>query len=133
MKIQATTIALNGRAFVLKGSVGVGKSALALALIERGATLVSDDITEIKNGIAYAPKQKKGWLEVRGIGLVSGFPVCEKAPIVAEIRIVEEKPERCPAPATKERPVFYLWAQDGNKADKVMLIEKVLEKKLTLE
>ena len=133
MKIQATTIALNGRAFVIKGPVGIGKSALALALIERGAVLVSDDVTEVKNGIAYAPERQRGWLEVRGIGLVSGFSVCEQAPIVAEIQLMENKPERCPEPSTEKIPVFYLWAQDANQADKVMLIDKILERELTLE
>jgi len=133
MKKQATTIALNGRAFMVTGPVGVGKSALALALIERGAVLISDDVTEVRDGIAYAPEKQKGWLEVRGIGLVSGFPVCAQAPIVAEIKITEDKPERYPEPTAGKIPVFYLWAQDTNQADKVMLIDKILEKKLTLE
>ena len=133
MKTQATTVAYNGRAFMITGDSGVGKSALALALIERGAVLIADDITEIANGIAYAPTRYKGWLEVRGIGLVSGFPVCDQAPIVAEIRITEDKPERLPQSQPTNVPVFYLWAHDKNQTDKVVLIDKLLEEKLTLE
>ena len=45
--LHATTVALGGRAVLLTGPSGAGKSDLALRLIDRGATLVSDDQTMV--------------------------------------------------------------------------------------
>ena len=118
---------------MITGPAGIGKSALALALIERGATLIADDITEVDNGTAYAPTHHQGWLEVRGIGLISGFPVCEHAPVAAEICLTEDKPDRYPQKSKTNIPVFYLWAQDTNQADKVIIIDKVIKKELIQE
>ena len=82
--IHATTVAIDGRAIVLRGPSGSGKSDLALRLIETGAELVADDRTELRevNGclIAASPKSISGLLEVRGVGLLSlphrdGVPV----------------------------------------------------------
>ena len=69
MKIQATSVELNGRAYVIIGESAAGKSTLALALINRGAKLIADDVTEIRENTAYAPQAYQGWLEVRGVGL----------------------------------------------------------------
>ena len=118
---------------MITGPSGIGKSALALALMGRGATLISDDLTDIDDGIAYAPTHHRGWLEVRNIGLISGFSVCNQAPLAAEIRLTEEKPDRHPPTPTTEIPVFHLWAHDVNLADKVILIDKILNKQLFLE
>ena len=133
MKMQATSVALNGKAYLITGESGAGKSTLALALLERGATLISDDVTEVKDGLAIAPKKYAGWLEVRGIGLISGFPVCPSAQIGAVIRLVEEKPERIPTQKQKKIPEFQIWTQDKNQADKVLLIDSVLRGHLQIE
>ena len=72
--IHATTVALDGRAVLIGGPSGSGKSDLALRMLDRGFTLVSDDRTIIrKEGsrlIASAPPTIKGKLEIRGIGIV---------------------------------------------------------------
>ena len=72
--LHATTVAKNGRAVVLAGRSGSGKSDLALRLLDRGFVLVSDDQTVLKLAegrvIAAAPPAIKGKLEVRGIGIV---------------------------------------------------------------
>ena len=69
---------------LIAGPSGSGKSDLALRLIDRGFTLVSDDRTILrKDGnklIASAPETIKGKLEIRGIGIVdmdsiNGVPV----------------------------------------------------------
>ena len=82
--IHASCIALGERAILLTGPSGSGKSDLALRLLDRGATLVSDDYTVLTaNGgrlVASAPATIAGRIEVRGVGLVeigneSGFPV----------------------------------------------------------
>ena len=72
--LHASTVAIGGRAVVISGPSGAGKSDLALRLLDRGFTLVSDDRTIVKRDgtrlIASAPENIAGKLEVRGIGIV---------------------------------------------------------------
>ena len=72
--LHASTIAKDGRAVLITGPSGSGKSDLALRLLDRGFTLVSDDQTIVrKDGdrlLASAPPTIAGKLEVRGIGIV---------------------------------------------------------------
>ena len=72
--IHASTVASNGRAVLITGRSGSGKSDLALRLIDRGFILVSDDQTIVRrdNGrlLAAAPPNIRGKLEIRGIGIV---------------------------------------------------------------
>lgn len=72
--LHASCIAIGGRAVLIEGRSGSGKSDLALRLIDRGAELVSDDYTLIRRIgtrlIASAPKQISGQIEVRGLGLI---------------------------------------------------------------
>lgn len=66
--------ALRDAGILLLGDSGVGKSDLALRLIAQGATLVSDDRTElfVARGrlCARAPRTIAGLIEVRGLGIV---------------------------------------------------------------
>ena len=133
MKIQATCIAFNGRAYLIMGESGIGKSSLALSLINSGAFLIADDLVEVTNGIAFAPKEKQGWLEVRGIGLISGIPVLSSAPVVAKIRLVKEKPERIPPHITDEIPEFRIWTEDKDKKEKFLLIDKIMTGSVKIE
>jgi len=72
--LHATTVALDGRAVLISGPSGSGKSDLALRLLDRGFVLVSDDQTIVKKDgtklVATAPPTIAGKLEVRGIGIV---------------------------------------------------------------
>ena len=72
--LHGTTVALDGRAELISGPSGSGKSDLALRLLDRGFVLVSDDRTIVRNEgsrlIASAPETIKGKLEVRGVGIV---------------------------------------------------------------
>ena len=72
--LHASTVALDRRAVLISGPSGSGKSDLALRLLDRGFTLVSDDRTILrKEGdrlVATAPETIKGKLEIRGIGIV---------------------------------------------------------------
>jgi serine kinase of HPr protein (carbohydrate metabolism regulator) len=72
--LHASTVALGGRAVLISGPSGAGKSDLALRLIDRGFTLVSDDQTIVRkdNGrlLASAPPTIHGKLEIRGVGIV---------------------------------------------------------------
>jgi serine kinase of HPr protein (carbohydrate metabolism regulator) len=73
--LHASTVAIDGRAVLITGPSGSGKSDLALRLLDRGFTLVSDDQTIVKkNGArltASAPATIRGKLEIRGIGIVT--------------------------------------------------------------
>ena len=46
--IHVSSVAIDGRAVLIGGRSGAGKSDLALRLIDRGATLVSDDYTFVR-------------------------------------------------------------------------------------
>ena len=138
MRIQATSICLNDRAYLIMGDTGIGKSELALALINQGAMLISDDLTTIENGMAIASEDKAGWLEVRGIGLISGFSVCSQAPIAAVIQLSEKRPDRTPSKKTirigdDNLPLFKLWSQDLHLSEKVFVIDGIISGQLTLE
>src|ERR1700709_1256404 len=60
---------------LLLGDSGMGKSDLALRLIEQGALLVSDDRTDlfVENGKLHArpPASLAGLIEARGLGILS--------------------------------------------------------------
>ena len=72
--IHASTVAIDGRAVLISGPSGSGKSDLALRLLDRGFTLVSDDQTLVRREhdrlIASAPQTIAGKMEIRGIGIV---------------------------------------------------------------
>lgn len=83
--IHASAIAVAGRGLLILGTSGAGKSALALALVGRGAGLVADDQVRLaRRGdalIASAPDALAGLIEARGIGIL-------RVPYVAEIPVV---------------------------------------------
>ena len=72
--VHASTVALDGRAVLISGPSGSGKSDLALRLLDRGFALVSDDQTVVKKQgdalLASAPPSIAGKMEVRGIGIL---------------------------------------------------------------
>lgn len=72
--VHASAVAVAGRAVLIGGRSGQGKSDLALRLIDRGAALVSDDYTIVRRVagrlLAAAPPTIIGKIEVRGVGLV---------------------------------------------------------------
>ena len=72
---NVTGVAIGGRALLIEGVSGSGKSSLALALIDRGATLIGDDaITVTRQGEtlhASPPPNTEGLLEVRNVGVIS--------------------------------------------------------------
>lgn len=96
--IHASCVAIGGRAVLLMGGSGCGKSDLALRLIDRGATLVSDDYTVLKslNECLFAspPATIAGRMEVRHIGIVP-MPHMHNVPVALAIRL-DDKPERMP-------------------------------------
>lgn len=102
LTLHGTCVDIKGNGVLICGKSGVGKSSLALQLIDRGATLVADDQTflnlEHETLVAHAPISLKGIMEVRGIGLCS-FPFQSKSFLRLCIEIYEnEELERLPNP-----------------------------------
>lgn len=92
---QATCVAVGGRALLIEGAPGSGKSSLALALIDRGAVLIGDDgvLLDSRGGQLFAlpHPNTRGLLEVRNVGLVPQ-PVCDEAPVALVLVLDREAP-----------------------------------------
>jgi serine kinase of HPr protein (carbohydrate metabolism regulator) len=91
--LHASTVALDGRAVLISGPSGSGKSDLALRLLDRGFTLVSDDRTIVRRDagrlIASAPPAIAGKLEIRGIGIVD-MPHVENVPVTLLVELTSD-------------------------------------------
>lgn len=64
-----------GEGVLIQGESGVGKSEVAIELLKRGHRLVADDAVEIKvtshdTLMATAPALIRGYMELRGIGVI---------------------------------------------------------------
>jgi serine kinase of HPr protein (carbohydrate metabolism regulator) len=97
-------VSSDGRAVLITGPSGSGKSDLSLRLLDRGFTLVSDDQTIVKREgerlLATAPPTIAGKLEIRGIGIVemersSDVPVALLVELTSDIqRLPDDSRER---------------------------------------
>lgn len=99
MVLHATCVAWEGRAVLIRGAAGAGKSALALELMAWGATLVADDRTELRprDGTLWArcPPSIRGLIEARGVGILRADSLPEaRLVLVADLDGAE--PERLP-------------------------------------
>lgn len=96
---QASAVAIGGRALLIEGPPGSGKSSLALALIDRGAGLIGDDAVTLAPAdgrlIAAPPPNIAGLIEVRGVGLVP-LPCASPAPAALILTLGGPPPERLP-------------------------------------
>jgi serine kinase of HPr protein (carbohydrate metabolism regulator) len=102
--VHASTVTRDGRAVLITGPSGSGKSDLALRLLDRGFTLVSDDQTVVKKDgnrlLASAPPTIAGKLEIRGMGIVEmdrvdNVPVALIAELTGDIqRLPDDSRER---------------------------------------
>lgn len=105
--VHASTVALAGRAVLISGPSGSGKSDLTLRLLDRGFGLVSDDQTIVRREderlIASAPPNIAGKLEIRGIGIVEmehvdDIPVALLVELTSDIRRLPDD--------NRERPIL---------------------------
>ncbi|MEX0322501.1 MAG: HPr(Ser) kinase/phosphatase [Puniceicoccaceae bacterium] len=73
---HGTLMDVKGIGTLIRGKSGVGKSECALALIERGHSLVADDLVYItlhseRHLIGQSSELNRGYMECRGLGIVN--------------------------------------------------------------
>ncbi len=97
--LHATTVDWGGRAVLIRGTAGAGKSALALELLAWGARLVADDRTELRaeDGRlrARCPPAIRGLIEAREVGILRADWV-EEAEVVVLADLDPKETARLP-------------------------------------
>jgi HPr kinase/phosphorylase len=73
--LHGCMVDMRGVGVLIIGKSGSGKSETAIGLLERGASLVADDMVRIKyvggDLVASSPDLSRGYMEIRGIGIVN--------------------------------------------------------------
>jgi len=95
--VNGTAVAWRGQGVLILGPTGSGKSDLTLRLIDSGATLIADDVVELKREgtellLSFPPEgpaDLKGKMEVKGLGIMS---VPAAPPDVPLSLVVQSKP-----------------------------------------
>jgi len=97
--VHATCVAIDGKAALILGNSGSGKSSLALSLMALGAVLVADDrvILGLENGmvIAACPPAIQGKIEARGVGILRA-DFLTNVPVSLVIDLSQTETERVP-------------------------------------
>ncbi len=75
MNCHGTMVDILGIGVLIEGEPGIGKSETALALIERGHSLVADDVTVLRRSssgaiMASPMKMTRYHMEIRGLGII---------------------------------------------------------------
>lgn len=92
--INGTAVAWRGEGILILGPTGSGKSDLTLRLIDSGATLIADDVVELKRegrGLLLSfppegPADLKGKMEVKGLGIMSVPMAPPEVPLALVVR-----------------------------------------------
>lgn len=126
---QAGCVVIGGRALLIEGPPGSGKSSLALALIDRGAGFIGDDgvLIEPRTGalIVRPHHNTRGLIEVRNLGLIER-PVLPETTAALVLRFDPTAPRFIDAAETVELagialPLIRLFPGGANLAIKAEL------------
>lgn len=75
ISMHGCMVDIRGIGILIRGHSGVGKSETAIGILERGGCLVADDVVQLRNIageiIASAPEISRGFIEVRGLGVIN--------------------------------------------------------------
>ncbi len=73
--VHGCMVDYRGVGVLIMGSSGSGKSETAIGLLERGGALVADDLVRVRRHgdelITSAPDLARGYIEMRGIGIIN--------------------------------------------------------------
>lgn len=81
LNCHGTLMEIFGMGVLIQGEPGIGKSDAALELIRRGHCLIADDAVKITKTIGNdligtCEPLIRGYMEIRGIGLIQGSSIC---------------------------------------------------------
>lgn len=114
--LHGSCVADAGRAVLIRGASGRGKSSLALQLMAYGADLVADDQTLVRCKDAAlwvsAPETTRGLIEARGVGILQAQTV-ETARLQLVVDLDQIETDRLPHPRYAnilDQTVPLLWA-----------------------
>lgn len=140
--IHATAVCWNGMGILVMGKTASGKSLTALSLIEQGASLIADDVTYLKKDktqlFAYGDEKTKGYIEARGIGIVTGVETQENVRIDYAVKLVDKISERIPEKQQFIQylgvniPVFEVCKDEKYLITLIKIAGKIVSKELSL-
>jgi HPr kinase/phosphorylase len=92
VSVHSSMVDIQGVGVLILGESGMGKSECVLGLIERGYSLVADDITRIKciegrELVATSADLTRHYMEVRGIGIINVASIFGASSIRNSMRI----------------------------------------------
>ncbi len=98
-QFHSTSVVLDDSGIMIIGEPGIGKSDLALRLIDSGATLIADDITICRKIgefiFLFSREETRGLLEVRDLGIIN-VPYVENIKLVMIVNLLKINKQRIP-------------------------------------
>lgn len=92
LRMSGTTLDVMGIGVLIEGAPGIGKSEAALGLIERGFSLVADDVTLVRRDaraqlMCTSTEMTRYHMEIRGLGIIHVPSLFGMASVTLEHRL----------------------------------------------
>lgn len=92
LRMSGTTLDVMGVGVLIEGNAGIGKSEAALGLIERGYSLVADDVTLVRRDaharlMCTSTEMTRYHMEIRGLGIIHVPSLFGMASVTLENRL----------------------------------------------